>query len=60
MTKDLILQLVQVALALAQTQLEPGEAATALAGIVQRGVAAYQAHTGETLDLSLIKPESPL
>ena len=58
--QNLILQLVEVAIALAQSQLEPGEAATALTGIVQRGIAAYEANTGQPIDLSVIKPEAPL
>jgi hypothetical protein len=60
MMQSLILQLVEVAIALVQSQLGPGEGATVLAGIVQRGIAAYEAHTGEGLDPSLIKPELPL
>jgi hypothetical protein len=60
MNKNLILQLIEVAIALAQSQLEPGDAAGVIAGIVQRGIAAYEANTGKPIDLSQIKPEAPL
>ena len=58
--KNLILQLIEVAIALAQSQLTPGDAADTFVGIVQRGVSAYQTHTGQPLDPSLIKAEAPL
>jgi hypothetical protein len=60
MTQKLILQLIQVAIALAQSQLAPGDAADTFVGIVQRGMAAYQTHTGQPMDPSLIKAEAPL
>jgi hypothetical protein len=60
MTKNLILQLIEVAIALARSQLQPGDAANTLAGIVQRGLSAYEAHTGQPLDPLLIKVEQPL
>ena len=60
MNANLILQLVEVAIALAQSQLDPGTKADALVGIVQRGVQAYEATTGQPMDLSLIKPEAPV
>ncbi|HEY2383283.1 MAG TPA: hypothetical protein VGK48_19070 [Terriglobia bacterium] len=60
MNQNLILQLIEVAIALAQTQLEPGDTASTLAGIVQRAVAAYEASTGQPLDPLLIKVEAPL
>ena len=37
-----------------------GDAKQALLGIVQKGVRAYEDHTGEPLDLSLIKAEEPV
>ena len=58
--KNLILQLIEVAIALAQSQLAPGDAADTLVGVVQRGLSAYQTQTGQPLDPSLIKAEAPL
>jgi hypothetical protein len=60
MNPNLILQLIEVAIALAQSQLAPGDAASTLAGIVQRAVSAYEANTGQPMDLSLLKPETPV
>jgi len=60
MTQNFILQLVEVAIALAQNQLEPGDKANTLAGIVQRAASAYKAQTGQPLDPLLIKAEPPL
>jgi hypothetical protein len=58
--QNLILQLVEVAIALAQSQLAPGDAAATLAGIVERAVSASQTQAGQPLDPSLIKQEAPL
>jgi hypothetical protein len=60
MNQNMILQLIEVAIALAQSQLAPGDAANTLAGIVQRAVSAYESQTGQPLDPSLIKPEAPV
>ena len=60
MNPNLIVNLVDVAIALAQSQLDSGDAKQALLGIVQKGVRAYEDHTGEPLDLSLIKAEEPV
>jgi hypothetical protein len=60
MTQNLILQLIEVALALAQSQLAPGDAADTLVGVVQRALSAYQTNTGQPMDPSLIKAEKPL
>ena len=60
MTQNLILQLIEVAVALAQSQLAPGDAANTLVSIVQRAVSAYETHVGQPLDPALIKPEAPL
>jgi hypothetical protein len=40
MTQNLILQLIEVALALVQSQLTPGDAADTLVGVVQRALSA--------------------
>lgn len=60
MNSDLIVYLIDVAISLAQRQLDSGDAKRALLGIVQRGVRAYEDHVGEPLDLSLIKAEEPV
>jgi hypothetical protein len=60
MNPNLIIQLVEVAIAVAQSQLNPDQAAGALLTIVKRGVAAYEANTGQPIDLALIKPEAPV
>ncbi len=57
MNPNLIVNLVDVAIALAQSQLNSGDAKQALLGIVQKGVRAYEDHAGEPLDLALIKAE---
>jgi len=60
MTQKLILQLIEVLIALAQSQLSPGDAAATLVGVVQRGLSAYETQTGQPMDPSLIKAEAPL
>ena len=60
MNPNLIVNLVDLAIALAQSQLDSGDAKQALLGIVQKGVRGYEDHTGEPLDLSLIKAEEPV
>ena len=60
MIANLIVNLVDLAIALAQSQLGSGDAKQALLGIAQKGVRAYEDHTGEPLDLSLIKAEAPV
>jgi hypothetical protein len=57
---DLILQLIEVAIELTVSQLEPGDAANTLAGMAQRAASAYKAHTGQPLDPLMIKAEQPL
>jgi hypothetical protein len=65
MNPALVLQILQLALSLAQSQL-PGAAAPDVAvaqtllDIVQKGSAAYQQHTGQPLDPSLIKAEETI
>jgi hypothetical protein len=59
MNSNLILQLIEVAIGLAQSQLNPTDTANTLLGIIQKAVQAYETHTGRPLDLSLIKPEEP-
>jgi hypothetical protein len=60
MNSNLIFQLVEVAISLAQTQLDGDQAAKTLLAIVQKGVQAFEQHTGERLDPALIKAEEPI
>jgi hypothetical protein len=60
MNPDLILRLVDLAISLAQSQMDSGDVKQALLGIVQKSVRAYTDHTGEPLDPSLIKAEEPV
>jgi len=60
MSPDVIFRLVDLAISLARTQMDSGDAKQALLGIVQKGAAAYRDHVGEPLDLSLIKAEEPV
>ena len=63
MNMTLILEILQLVLALAQAQLK-GQSGQDLAigqillQIIQKGAQAYQLHTGEPLDMSLIQPEA--
>jgi hypothetical protein len=62
MNTNLIIQILQLALSLAQAQLT-GKPAQEIAidkvllEIVQKGAEAYRLQTGQPLDVSLIKPE---
>lgn len=58
MNANLIAQLVQIAIALAKTQLDGGSAAAVLLDIIRAGVQAYEDHTGQPLDPQIIKPEA--
>ena len=60
MNPNLIFQLLELAISLAQTQLDSGDTGRALLDIVQKSVQAYEDHTGESLDVNLIRPESSL
>jgi len=60
MNPTLIFQIVQAAIALAQSQLDSKDVANTLLGIVQKGVQAYEANTGLPLDPKLIKAEDPV
>ncbi|HEY2381841.1 MAG TPA: hypothetical protein VGK48_11740 [Terriglobia bacterium] len=62
---DLILQILQLTLSLAEEQLK-GQSGQSLAigqillQIVQKGADAYRLHTGQPLDVSLIQPEAQI
>jgi hypothetical protein len=60
MNPQLVLDLVDLAISLARTQMDSGDAKQALLGIVQKGATAYRDHVGKPIDLSLIKAEEPV
>ncbi len=60
MTPNLIIELVQLAISLADTHLDGGDVAHILLGIVQKGVQAYEEQTGRTLNPALIRAENTL
>ena len=58
MNLDLVFQIIDLALSLVRS---PGaNAADILVKIIQKGVDAYRAHTGQPLNLSLIHAEEPV
>jgi hypothetical protein len=60
MKPELIFGLVDLAVSLAQTQLDSGDIAPTLLDIARRAAQAYRDHTGETLDPKLIAVEARL
>jgi len=60
MTINVIYQLVEVALSLAQSELEGPELERTLLDIIQKGVEAYQEQKGEPLDPRLVSALHPL
>jgi hypothetical protein len=58
-TED-ILQLVEIALSMAEAQLSGTELAQTLLDIARRGIEAYQDHTGGILNPGMIDAEDPL
>ena len=60
MNPNLIFQLIDNAISLAQSQLDSGDVANTLLGVIRRSVQAYESHTGKTLDPLLIKPEGSI
>ena len=64
MNLQLMFETAKLALSIVDTHLEGKDhdltVATRLQQIVQRGIEAYQQHTGEPLDPALIKVEEPL
>jgi hypothetical protein len=60
MNADIVYNLLDVALSLALTQLDPGDTEHVLLDIVQKAARAYKDHTGEPLNLALIGEEAPL
>jgi hypothetical protein len=60
MNPELVLKMVDLAISLAQTQMDSGGATQALLATIRKGVQAYEHHTGGPLDPSLIKAEEPV
>ena len=57
MNSDLIFELVELAISLAHTHLDSGDVEQTLLDIIEKGVQAYEDHTGEKLDPYLITAE---
>ena len=60
MKRNLIIELMELAISLADTELDGGDVAHILLGIVRKAVHAYEQRTGEALDPLLIKLEDPI
>jgi hypothetical protein len=61
MNSDLVLQLVEVAISMAQSQSDDaGELSQTLLDIIEKGRQAYEQHTGELLDPLQIQEEEPI
>ena len=65
MNPNVVWEIADLALAVAKTQAsrklqQDAELAAVLLQIIPKAVLAYQEHTGETLDPSLIRPEDAL
>jgi hypothetical protein len=60
MNPQLILDLVDVAISLAQSQMDRAGTKQALLSIVRMSIRAYEDHVGAPLDTSLIKAEEPV
>lgn len=59
-TIDSILAIIDAVLGAAGNLIPGGQLASVLLAIVQKGVTAYEAHTGKPIDSSLIRPIDPL
>jgi len=57
---DAILELVEIAVSLAESQFSGTELARTLFDIVHRGVNAYEENTGKSLNVGLVEAEDPL
>ncbi len=53
---DTILQFIDSILGIAGTLIPGGQLADLLVKIIQKGVSAYEAHTGQPIDPTLLKP----
>lgn len=59
MTTDIAIQIIELALSLVKGSNDAAIAA-ALAQIVAKAWQAYETHTGQPLDPSVVKPEDPI
>jgi hypothetical protein len=57
---NIVYQLVELAINLAQCELDSGDVEKALVAVIRKGMQAYYDHTGEPLNLSLISAEDPV
>ena len=57
---DTILELIDIAVTLAESQFSGSELAHTLLDIVHRGVNAYEENTGKSLNVGLVEAEDPL
>jgi hypothetical protein len=60
MNRSLVYQLVELAINLAQCELDSGDVEHALWKVVRKAIDAYEDHTGQPLDLNLIRSENPV
>jgi hypothetical protein len=60
MNPSLVYQLVELAINLAQCELDSGDVEKALWNVVLKSVEAYEDHTGQPIDMHQIHPENPL
>jgi hypothetical protein len=59
MNQNLILELVDLAISMA-TELDHGTTTDVLLDVVHKATAAYEEHTGETLNTSLVEAEEEI
>jgi len=60
MNADLVIELIDLAIAMAESQRSHTTVANTLLAIIQKAVHAYEGHTGETLNPLLIRPEGEI
>ena len=65
MSVKILIEIIELGLSLVKNQTngklqQNATVAAALVAIVSKAIQAYEAHTGQPLDLSLIKPEAPI
>jgi len=65
MTVKIIIDMIELALSLVKNQSngklqQNATVAAVLVSIINKAIQAYESHTGQPLDVSLIKPEAPV
>ncbi len=60
MSPDLVYQLIELAINLAQSELDSGDVEKALVAVIRKSLQAYEDHTGQPMDLALIHAEDLL